>query len=1015
MGQAEQLVFGPFRLDPVQKRLWRGTQAIALQPQPLAVLHYLVTHVGRVVPAEELLKQVWAGTHVTKTALKVCIRAIRVALGDEATAARYVETVGRRGYRFIGPLPSLQFVAPSSPPILNPLPPLRLPQSAIHIVGRDATLAQIHRILGQAETGRRQVMFLTGEAGIGKTTVVEVFLQQVQMAGQVWIGRGQCLEQYGEGEAYLPVLEALGQLARGPEGEQIIERLRQYAPTWLAQMPALLNEMELEALQRKVSGATRERMLREMAETLEALTTLRGLVLVFEDLHWSDRSTLDLIAYVGQRQERARVLMIGTYRPAELVAREHPLKAITQVLQQHRQCEEVQLELLTKSDINEYLTQRFGGQGEFTELAAHIHQRTDGNPLFMITLVEAYQRQGLGVHGRWTQQGRGASENVPEGLQRMIEQQITRLRKDERQVLEGASVVGAEFAVAAVAAVLRREPDVIEEVCEELAHAGLFLRETGIAEWPDGTVSGRYGFRHTLYQQVLYQRIAAARRVRMHRQIGERIEQGYKRRGEEIAAVLAVHFERGRDHLRAAQYHEHAARNALRRSAPQEAITHLDKGLALLATQPETPERAQQELTLYVTLGPALIAAKGNGAPEVETAYMRARERCEQVGDTPRLFPVLFGLRSCYLVRGEIGEAHTLGEQLLTLARRGRDPGLLLEAHVALGNTFFLRGELIAAQTHLEQGETLYDHRAHSTHTALYGLDPLAFCRSRGAWTLWLLGYPDQAQEVLRTALVAAEQLAHPFSSVVTLLGAASLHLAWQEIATACHQAAQAIAIATEHQFPALAAMGAIYRDRALVAQEGGQERIAHMRQGVAALHATGAALFDPYVLALLAEAYSDIGQSEEGLKAVIEALAIAQKTGERFYEAELYRLKGELLLQSMLLAEQALAKMSPDRGRSERRKVESYRPEAAALPSTRLALCQAEGEECFQQAIAVARQQEAKSWELRATMNLCRLWEKHEKRSEARKKLTEIYSWFKEGFATKDLRDAQALLDKLA
>lgn len=782
----------------------------------------------------------------------------------------------------------------------------------------------------------------------------------------------------------------------GRGGEQVLAVLRQYAPTWLAQMPALLDEGESEALQRKVLGTTRERMLREMAEALAALTALRGLVLVFEDLHWSDRSTLDLIAYVAQRRERARVLVVGTYRPAELTVREHPLQAIAQALRQHRQCEEIRLELLSEKDIAEYLTQRFGRQEHFAELAARLRRRTDGNPLFMVTLVDAYRQHGLETCApeRRTTQQRGEDAQVPENLQQMIAQQVARLREEEQQVLEGASVVGLEFAVAAVAAALQREPHGLEATCEKLARAGLFLQEAGIAEWPNGVISGRYSFRHTLYQQVLYQRIAPARRVRMHRQIGEQVELAYGERAGEIAAILAVHFEQGRDYPRAVQYHEQAARNALRRSAPQEAIAHLSTGLALLKNQPETPERVRQELSLYVTMGPALIAAKGNGAAEVETAYARARALCERMGDTPQLFPVLFGLRSYYLVRGAISKAHALGEHLLTLARQRQDPDLLLEAHVALGNTFFLRGDLVVARTHLEQGETVYDRWAHSAHTALYGLDPLAFCLSRGAWTLWLLGYPEQAQEVLRTALVAAEQLAHPFSSVVTLLGAASLHLAWQETATACHQAAQAIAIATEHQFPALAAMGVVYRDRALIAPGKGQARIAPMRQDIAVFHATGAVLFYPYILALLAEAYRDVGQAEEGLKAVTGALAIAEETGERFYEAELYRLKGELTLKQFGV-----------RGPSP----EVTNPQSPA-PNP-----QTEAEACFLKAIEIARRQNAKSWELRATMSLCRLWGKQGKRSEARKQLSAIHSWFTEGFTTKDLRDAQALLDELA
>jgi len=841
---------------------------------------------GRVVTKEELLKEVWAGAYVTKTALRVCVRAIRIALGDDVAAPRYLETVGRVGYRFIASLceeaRDLRLEAGLPSPQASNLQP-----QAATFVGREAELAQLYGLLAKAVRGERQVVFVTGEPGIGKTTVVDMFLSRVGSTGQVWVGRGQCLEQYGEGEAYLPVLEALGQLCRQPGGEQVLEMLSRYAPTWLVQMPALVSETELEVLQQKVMDATRHRMLREMAEALEALTAKRGLALAFEDLHWSDRSTLEFIAYLAQRRERARLLVVGTYRPADVVVREHPLKRVKQELQTHGQCQELRLELLTESETKEYLTRRLGAQGVPGDLAGRIHRRTDGNPLFMVNVVDYY-----------VQQGRLDDEDMPENLQGMIAQQVMRLHEEEQQVLEGGSVVGVEFTAAAVAAALKSDVNRVEEVCEKIARQGHFLQEAGIGEWPDGALSGRYSFRHALYQNVLYQQIAEARRVRLHRLVGERLEQGYGNRAKEIAAELAVHFERSRDAPRAVLYLWQAGENALRRSAYHEALGYLTKGLKLLTTLPDTRERAQQELSLQIILGSALIATKGQAAAEVEQTYGRVRELCYQVKDHSRLSAALYGLWIFSLLRARYHTARELGEQLLTHARNAGDSGLLLVANFALGDTLFWMGELTTARAHLEEGIRLYDAQKHRSSPFLYGVDPMMFCLAYSARVLWHLGYPEQALCRSNEALAFAKDRANSLSLSFATGSAASVRLYRREAQTAQQRAEDMIALATEQGFPDSLAKGTSVQGWALVEQGQRADGIARLRQGLAAWLAAGAELERPYFLALLAEAYGKEGQVEEGMSALTEAFTLMDKTGERVFEAELHRIKGELMLQ---------------------------------------------------------------------------------------------------------------------
>ncbi len=721
MNSEPQLCFPPFRLDLVNEQLWRERQEIPLRQKTFAVLRYLVEHPDQLVTKEALLDAVWAGTTVSDVAPGVCVQELRRALGEDRQTPRFIVTVHRRGYRFIAPLttasPVSSFKFQVSSSLSTPVPSTQHP--APTLVGREAELSQLHGWLDKALNGERQLVFVTGEPGIGKTTVVEAFLEQVATEGSLWIGRGQCIEHYGAGEGYMPVLEALGRLCREPSGSHFLELLAQQAPTWLVQMPALLSRTALEALQRKTAGATRERMLREMAEALEALTAERPLVLRLEDLHWSDYSTLELLSVLARRREAARLLVMGTYRPVEMLADGHPLRTVKQELLVHRQCVELPLRLLSEGHVAEYLARRFevGAHGQWKsqaeavplqELVRTVHQRTEGNPLFMVNVVDYLAAQGgLGESAEKVQVG------IPGNLRQMIEEQIHRLSSAERRVLEVASIAGAEFSAAAVAAGAEAALGEVEEQCAGLVRREHFLRTRGTEEWPDGTVAARYGFLHALYQDVLYERVTAGQCIELHRRIGEREEQAYGERAREIAVALAVHFERGRDYRRAIHYLQQAGENALRRSAHQEAIQLVTRGLELLKTWPEAPERTQHELTLQIALGAPLMAVKGYAAPEVEKAYNRALALCRQAGETPQLFPVLWGLWAFYHIRGELQTARELAEQFLSLAQSVQDPAPLLEAHYMLGETLYFLGELVPARAHLEQGVVLYDPQKH--------------------------------------------------------------------------------------------------------------------------------------------------------------------------------------------------------------------------------------------------------------------------------------------------------------
>jgi predicted ATPase len=592
-------------------------------------------------------------------------------------------------------------------------------------------------------------------------------------------------------------------------------------------------------------------------------------------------------------------------------------------------------------------------------------------------------RRGWLVEGEegWTLRVELAAltRTVPEGLRQMLEQQLERLSPRDQRVLEVGSVAGATFSAAAVAAGLGRAVVEVEDWCTGLARRQQWLEACGEEVWRDGTVAGQYRFRHALYQEVAYQRLPAARRVQLHRRIGEREEAGYGPQGRERAAELAMHFVRGQDAQRAVRYLQYAGENANQRSAYPEARQHLTQGLTLLATLPETLARAQQELDLQVALAPALIATKGFAAPEVEQAYTRARALSQQVGATTQRFPVLWGLWVFYHVRGESQRARELGEQFLSLAHRAQDRALVLQAHHALGPTCLQMGELPRACAHFEYGIALYDPAQHRAQAFVYGgHDPGICCRAQEAVALWLLGYPDQAVQRCQEALTQARELAHPFSLANALEFASYLHQLRREGRQTQAHAEALLMLAREQGFAERAAKAQIARGWALAAQGCGAEGVALIRQGLDAERATGAAKGRAYYLALLAEAAATAGDAEDGLRAVADALEAVQYTGEWHHAAELHRLKGKLRL------------------------TQSPEPHA-------------EAEACFQQALAIARRQQAKSWELRAAMSLARLWQRQGKRAEARELLAEIYGWFTEGFDTADLQDARALFKDLS
>ncbi len=601
MERKSEIRFGEFRLDEVNEVLWWGTQAIALRPKIFALLKYLLKHPGQLITKQQLLDAVWPDTYVGDAVLKDSIRQLREALRDDVKSPQFIETAHRRGYRFIGQVKGeaveksmeSETQAGSREPQASPWHSHAFTHSdgRSGVLGRKAPLAQMRGWLENALRTEKQVVFITGEPGIGKTTLVEAFLDEAAARNNIWTARGQCLEQYGAGEPYLPVLDALSRLCREPGRARVVELLHKHAPTWLAQMPWITASAEGNEFQHQILGTTRERMLREMAGAIKALTEETPLVLLLEDLHWSDYSTLDLIAYLARWRVPARLMVIGTYRPVDLILREHPLKGVKQELQTHRLAHELPLEYLTEATVAEFINARLPGNRLPTKLAQLIHERTEGNPLYMVNLVDYLLDEGMIIEcdGGWQLQVEiGEIElGVPDSIRHLIEKQVERVSPEEQRVLEAASVVGMHCSAVAIAAVMDADVLEVEERCEEISRRHQFLSPPQLVELPDGTITPRFKFNHVLYLDVLYTRISLTRRAEMHRRISKRGEEIYGDRVSEIASELAVHFTQGRDWKRAVKYHLMAAENAARRFANYEASALARKGLELLKLLPE--------------------------------------------------------------------------------------------------------------------------------------------------------------------------------------------------------------------------------------------------------------------------------------------------------------------------------------------------------------------------------------------------------------------------------------------
>jgi class 3 adenylate cyclase/predicted ATPase len=844
------------------------------------------------------------------------------------------------------------------------------------LVGRDLEVSLLRERWAQAKGGEGQVVLLSGEPGIGKSRLVQVLKERVTAEGATRIEL-RC-SPYHQNSALYPIIEHLQRLLQfhreeSPQAkletlQQSLARYRFSEADTLPLLAALLSLPHPEGVPPLTLSLQKQKQKTQeaLAAWIMEETEQAAVYCAWEDLHWADPSTLELLTLLLDQVPTTRLLALLTFRPDF----SPPWRARSHLTQ-------LTLNRLGRPQVEAMVEQISGSRALPAEVVQQIVRKTDGVPLFVEELTKMVLESGLlkKSDGRYELSGPLLPLAIPTTLQDSLMARLDRLAP-VREVAQLGATLGREFSYDLIEAVSPLDEATLQEGLRQLVEAEL-VYQRGLP--PQAT----YLFKHALIQDTAYQSLLKSKRQQYHNKIADVLEE----RLPEITAtqpeLLAHHYTEAGLTEQALPYWLQAGQLASRRSANVEAVNHLTKALELLKALPDTDGRSQREITLLIALAVPLIAIKGHGASEVGHAYTRAYELCQQIEETSQLFPVLLGLRFFHTMRGELEAARQFGEQLLQLAQSMRDPTALMEAHYALGVLLYSLGEFTAAHAHFEQSIAMYDLQEHRTRAFLYGVDPGIISFSIDALVLWQLGYPDHALKKSHEALNLAQQLSHPYSSVYALSFAGVLQYFLRQAQAVEERAAAALRLASEHGFPMWLGFGTALRGWVLVEQGQTAEGISHLRQGLATWQATGAEVWRPYFFTLLAEAHGRVKKTEEGLALADEGLTLVQNRGERFCEAELCRLKGELFLQPGARDVESEAE----------KRAENY-------------LCEA---------VELARRQNAKSLELRAAMSLSRLWQQQGKKSDACQLLAMIYGWFTEGFATADLQEAKSLLEKLS
>jgi DNA-binding winged helix-turn-helix (wHTH) protein/tetratricopeptide (TPR) repeat protein len=934
-GQVLRLRFDRFELDEANARLTRAGEAVPLAPKPFDVLCALARTPGTLVTKNALLDSVWGHRFVSESVLKSTISELRAALDDDPKRPRYIETVSRRGYRFIASV--------SAPARLGRTGAVATTTSS-SMIGRSDALDRLRTAWQLAAEGRCQVVWIVGEAGVGKSTLIEHFMGEVE---QIHCAVGQCVEQYGAGEPYLPILEALTALCRREAA--LPDLIRAVAPTWLLQIPWLSSAAEREALRRELAGAGQARMLREMGELLDRYTENRPLLLVTEDLHWSDHATVQLMDYVARRRSSTRLLWLASFRLTEIIAADHPLSAVRHELRLHGLAEEIVLDAFSEKEVGEYVAARIPARAADESFIRALHGRTDGLPLFVADVVNDALAHG------W----QSASMAIPESLAGIIERYIGQLTLDQLALLDAASVCGVEFRPATIARVLESDVASLSESCAELARRQRWL----------SNLDAGYVFRHALYREVLYQRIDALARVGLHRKVAAALERERAEGRSVSAAELASHFELGHEPMPALRYYAEAAESALLHFSPAQTMNLTERAMALLPLTEPNDARTHLEVTLAALRGAAAIQVLGIASDETKRAFERAQSLLQHVPQHPLrgLFLHALGLALC--MRGELEEANALAQRSEALVAATGDRTALLCACLVHGLVQYLRGRPRIAREWLEKGVAAGEGLDQATSPAVLTADPDVIILGFLAIALLHLGFVDQGRARMRAAHARARALREPGPQTAALWLDAWFEVRMGNPGRVAELSDELRVLVEENAMPLARAAHRWFRGWAETQLGDPRAGYRLIREGYEQATRLGMRAWASETLGYAAEALARAGDWVAARRELEEAMQCGSATGGREYLTQL------LLLDARI----ADALGEPDRAR-----------------------------ESMRQAIAEARAQEAVWLELNALSALCERKDATDRDFAA---LRHVVDRLTEGLDTPPVARARALL----
>lgn len=891
-------------------------------------------------------------------------------------------------------------------------------------VAREQELEKLNKLLEKAVAGRGQVIFITGEAGSGKTALIQEFARQAQKAHpELVMASGKCNAHTGIGDPYLPFIELLTLLTGDVESkwtaglitkehaerlwnllplsvksildngrdlintfvpaQALLSRSEMYASGRANWVVSLKNLVERKAALPADSQLQQSSLFEQVTRVLQILAREKPLLLVLDDLQWMDAGSASLLFHLGRRIQGSPILIIGVFRPGELDLgrgeERHPLDPVIHEFK--RDFGDIEIEV-GKTEGREFVDafidtepNQLGNTFRNT-----LYSQTKGHPLFTVELLRDMQDRGVLVRNDKDQWIEGPELNwdiLPARVDAVVEERISRLTEKLRDILTLASVEGEEFTAEVVARLKDTEVrELVRLLSSELDKRHHLVSAKGIRHLEKQRLS-LYLFQHILFQRYLYNSLDEVEKAHLHEEVGNILESLYGEQAEEISVQLARHFLESGVVPKAIKYLHNAGNKAIRLSASQEALVHLYKALELLKTQSETPERDQTELALLLALAAPIQQTKGLGAPEVGQAIDRAHELCQKIGKTPQLFTALSFLTMFHEVRAEYRKSLEISEQVKKIADEADDP-----IFSAIFN--FIRvwpllnvAEFAQAYEESKQNLSIYDIDKHGYLAYIYGYDMMVISYCFGGLAAWFLGYPEKTLEMIEEAMVLARKLDHPHTLAFALTGGCIVYWFLGDRKKIEEYTEEMMPISDEHGFIYWLAHGIFYRGEKKTLEGQAKEGIQEMRQGLEMALGTGTETCMTRLKCRMAEACLKAGEIDEGLTAVAEAMEVMDKFDERYMEAELYRVKGELLKK----------KGAPE----------------------------CELEELFHKALEISRKQQAKMLELRATMSLGRLWMTQGKKAEARKMLEEIYGWFTEGFGFPDLKEAKAFLDELS